>query len=352
MTRLWIVRGGAHGEMELAALDQSKLMIGFLEAGDLSKLDSRDAILVHLQDVMPNEGKNRLRNFAAQLNQFANTIQVGDYVVMPRKLTNGVAIGVVTGNYKFDPDGEVKHTRPVKWKDESLPRDTFKQDLRHSFGAFMTVCEIKRNAALERVKAVLATGSDPGTLLGKQGQAKMPSAGTGAEDDETEAEDYQTDIEDIANQQIISLIKSEFAGHGLAELVAEILRVEGYTTKVSAPGADGGVDILAAGGTLGLGEDRICVQVKSGDGAANHDVVLRLIGSVSNTQAQTGLLVSIGGVNAVAQKELDTNFFKLRLWQMPDLLKALFRTYGELSDDTRAKLPLKQIWAPIAGGGS
>ena len=96
--------------------------------------------------------------------------------------------------------------------------------------------------------------------------------------------------------------------------------------------------------------DRICVQVKSGDGAANHDVVLRLIGSVSNTQAQTGLLVSIGGVNAAAQKELDNNFFKLRLWQMPDLLKALFRSYENLSDGTRAKLPLKQIWAPISEG--
>ena len=146
------------------------------------------------------------------------------------------------------------------------------------------------------------------------------------------------------------MIKSEFSGRALADLVAEILRVEGYTTSVSAPGPDQGVDILAAGGTLGLGEDRICVQVKSGDGAANHDVVLRLIGSVSNTQAQTGLLGSIGGVNAPAQKELDNNFFKLRLWQMPDLLKALFRSYGSLSDGTRAKLPLKQIWAPISEG--
>ncbi|MBC7604695.1 MAG: restriction endonuclease, partial [Ramlibacter sp.] len=101
------------------------------------------------------------------------------------------------------------------------------------------------------------------------------------------------------------------------------------------------------GGTLGLGEDRICVQVKSGDGPANHDVVLRLIGSVSNSQARTGLLVSIGGVNAVAQRELDNNFFKLRLWQMSDVLKALYRTYGQLSVETRTRLPLKQVWVPI-----
>ncbi|MEX2487998.1 MAG: restriction endonuclease [Pseudomonadales bacterium] len=345
MTKLWIVRAGKQGERELAAIEQSKLLPGFLEVGDLSTLKDRDAILPHLREVMPDAGHNRLRNFAAQLNQFVNTIQKGDLVVMPRKVTNGVAIGEVTGDYVFDPNDPYRHSRTVTWKEESVPRDSFKQDLRHSFGAFMTICEIKRNSALDRVRAVLETGNDPGALLGKQGVAPSEPV-----EEETEAEDYATDIEDIANQQIVSLIKSEFAGHALADLVAEILRIEGYTTKVSSPGPDGGVDILGAGGTLGLGEDRICVQVKSGDGAANHDVVLRLIGSVSNTQAQTGLLVSIGGVNTAAQKELDNNFFKLRLWQMPDLLKALFRAYSELSDETRAKLPLKQLWAPIARG--
>jgi len=34
---------------------------------------------------------------------------------------------------------------------------------------------------------------------------------------------------------------------------------------------------------------------------------------------------------------------------MPDLLKALFRTYAQLPVETRAKLPLKQIWAPLSG---
>ncbi len=346
MTRLWIVRAGKHGERELAAIDRSRLLPGFLEVGDLRGCKDRDAVLAHLMQIYPDAGQNRLRNFAAQLNQFVNAIRIGDIVVMPRKVTDGVAIGEVTGDYVFDEGDPYKHSRAVKWREESVARDVFKQDLRHSFGAFMTICEIKRNAALERVRAVLETGIDPGALLGKQGIAPAQSV-----EAEAEAEDYATDIEDIANQQIVSLIKSEFAGHALADLVAEILRIEGYTTKVSPPGPDGGVDILAAGGTLGLGEDRICVQVKSGDGAANHDVVLRLIGSVSNTQARTGLLVSIGGVNAPAQKELENNFFKLRLWQMPDLLKALFRAYGDLSDETRAKLPLKQIWAPVSGGG-
>jgi len=343
MTRLWIVRAGKMGERELAAIEQGRLLPGFFEVGDLSSLQGREAIIAHLTQVMPGDGINRIRNFAAQLNQFAHSVKIGDLVVLPRKVTDGVAIGKVTGNYVFDGADPYRHSRTVEWLKPAVARDIFKQDLRHSFGAFMTICEIKRNSALERVKAVLATGVDPGSLLGKQGTTLTRTV-----DDEVEADEYATDIEDIANQQIISLIKSEFAGHGLANLIAEILQIEGYTTKISPPGADGGVDILAAGGTLGLGEDRICVQVKSGDGTANHDVVLRLIGSVSNTRAQTGLLVSIGGVNGPAQKELENNFFKLRLWQMPDLLKALFRTYGELSEETRAKLPLKQIWAPVS----
>jgi restriction system protein len=351
MTRLWIVRAGKQGERELMAIEHGRAVLGFLEVDDIGALPDRDAILARLEQLMPDAGRNRLRNFAGQLNQFVNTIQVGDLVILPRKATNGVAIGRVTGPYEYHPEGPYRHARPVEWLAEAVPRDAFKQDLRHSFGAFMTVCEVKRNQALERVQAVLKTGTDPGALLGRQGTAAGAGKAARVEEEAAEAEDYATDIEEIAHQQITALIRSEFAGHALADLVAEILRVEGYTTRISPPGPDGGVDILAAGGTLGLGEDRICVQVKSGDGAANHDVVLRLIGAMSNVQARTGLLVSIGGVNAVAQKELNNNFFTLRLWQMPDLLKALFRTYHDLSEETRAKLPLKQIWAPVSGGG-
>jgi len=246
MTRLWIVRAGKQGERELAAIAESRLLPGFIEVGDLRLYPDREAIVAHLGDVMPNAGQNTRRNFAAQLNQFAHTIQQGDLVVLPRKVTNGVAIGKVTGDYIFDADDPYKHSRAVNWLKESVARDTFKQDMRHSFGAFMTICEIKRNAALRRVLAVIDSGIDPGALVGQQGTvpAQQPS------EEDADAEDYATDIEDLAHQQIISLIKSEFAGHALANLVAEILQVEGYTTKVSPPGADGGVDILAAGGKL------------------------------------------------------------------------------------------------------
>lgn len=56
MTRLWIVRAGAHGDGELAAIDQSKLFPGFQKVGDLNIFDRRDEILVYLQERLPDEG--------------------------------------------------------------------------------------------------------------------------------------------------------------------------------------------------------------------------------------------------------------------------------------------------------
>lgn len=349
MTRLWIVRAGRHGERELEAITQGRLLPGFGEVADLTGLNDRDAILRVLAATYPTEGANTLRNFAAQMNQFVNTIAVDDLVVLPRKVTSGVAIGRVTGPYRNDPTAAIPHTRAVEWLNEAVPREAFAQDLRHSFGAFMTVCEVRRNEALARVEAVLKTGKDPGPLLGKQGVVTVKAPVHEAEAGDIEAEDVELDVEDIARQQIIALIKSAFAGHDLAYLVAEILRIEGYVTKVSPPGPDGGVDILAAGGRLGLGEDRICVQVKSGDAPANQEVVLKLMGSVQAAKARTGLLVSIAGVNGPAQKLIDSEFFSVRLWQMPELLNALFASYGQLTDETRTKIPLKQIWSPVAG---
>jgi restriction system protein len=347
MTRLWLVRAGKSGERESAALSQGLLAPGFLEVADLTAAKDRDAVFTKITEALPAEGENTRKNFAAQLNQFRNTISVGDLVVMPRKLTPGVAIGRVTGPYTYSEDPGARHVRTVEWKQIDVPRTALKQDLRFSLGAFMTICEISRNEAVKRMQIVMGTGKDPGPSL------TIPKAKAAAAEAEgvQEADEAPTDLEDLASQQLIALIKSEFAGHALAQLVGEILQADGYSVRISPPGPDGGRDILAADGALGFGERRIGVQVKSGDGPADVAVVLGLQGAMSNAKAATGLLVSLSGVTSKAQKILDDNFFTLRLWQMPELLAALYRTYHQLPDETRARLPLKQIWIPVARDG-
>ena len=98
MTRLWIVRAGKQGDRELATIEQGRLLPGCLEVGDLRLLPDRDAILEHLVQLMPDGGRNRRRNFAAQLNQFAHTIQIGELVVIPRSLRRRTLLGTF-GHY-------------------------------------------------------------------------------------------------------------------------------------------------------------------------------------------------------------------------------------------------------------
>jgi restriction system protein len=158
MTRLWLVRLGSHGEGEAHALAQSELVLGF-KVGDLSGAKDRGSILEIMPKAYPDKKPKTQLSFAAQLNQFCNVMQVGDLVVVPLKTASQIALGRISGSYENSSGQPSRH---VKWLKTDLPRSVFRQNLRYSFGAFMTVCEISRNDALHRVEAVLKTGHDPG----------------------------------------------------------------------------------------------------------------------------------------------------------------------------------------------
>ena len=182
----------------------------------------------------------------------------GDIVVLPRKLTSQIALGRVKGPYQYLKIGEeFRHVRPVEWIRPDIPRTTFEQDLLYSFGAFLTVCTITRNNAEVRVGAVLDGEADLGLVIKDQGSDDQRGV---ANDSETIPD---PDLPQLAHDQIIAHIQTRFAGHALANLVDAVLRAEGWETRLSPPGPDGGVDILAGRGSLGLDEPRLCVQVKS-----------------------------------------------------------------------------------------
>jgi restriction system protein len=69
----------------------------------------------------------------------------------------------------------------------------------------------------------------------------------------------------LSRDQIKQRIAARLHGHGLAQLVGEILKAEGFVTLVSPAGPDGGVDILAGPGSMSFDGSKFVVQVKSGD---------------------------------------------------------------------------------------
>jgi restriction system protein len=330
--RLWVVRLGRHGEQEAHALETGELVLGF-RIGDLRGAKDRDAVLKLVEQAWPDAKRGRQANNATQLNQFSNTIQNGDLVVVPLKTSRKVAIGEIIG--PCAPTAEGHPMRPVRWMKQEISRDVFLQDLLYGFGV-MTVCEMRRNDALRRVEAILEIGSDPGyeSVAAKRREST----------EQTTPEDSEVDLDEIARDQIERRVASAFTGHDFTRLVAEILKAQGYVVNVSPPGPDQGIDIVAGRGGLGFEAPRLVVQVKSGDIAADHPTLQALIGAVQTTHADQGLLVSWGGFKRPVEQARNELFFRIRLWGRTEVLDALFEVYDRLPEELRSELPLKRTW--------
>jgi restriction system protein len=337
---VWLVRAGGQGEYESKFIDEKKLFItwdGLAE--NLGALPSRDALLEALLRTYPDDGLSRRRNHASQLWPFAHVMQRGDWVVLPRKTDRTICIGEITGDYVFNAKAEnpFYHSRSVKWLVQGVPRSHFGQDLLHTFGAFMTVCQIQRNNAEFRLQAMADNQWKP---------EKLSDVIAPEIDGVPAAEAADADLSDMGQDQIARLILARFKGHGLARLVEAILQAQGYHTHRSPEGADGGVDILAGSGALGFGDIRLCVQVKSHmDKAATVAEYNQLGGAMKTVSANQGLFVSWAGYTPQVHALARNAFFTVRLWTQRELFAALFEVYDKLPSDIRAELPLTRIWS-------
>ena len=154
---VWVVRAGRWGEQEQAALDNNLVTIAWNELPDLSVIMTREALRELYRQHHADARPHRTGNHVGQIWAFREHIKEGDLAVLPLHIQSAIAIGKITGPYKYRTDlgSEVLHTRPVEWIRTDISRTDFDQDILHSFGAFRTVCQITRNNAEERIKAVL-----------------------------------------------------------------------------------------------------------------------------------------------------------------------------------------------------
>ncbi len=334
--KLWTVRAGRHGEKEQICIDNSVITIGWDDMPDLKKFTTRDDLMGYYQKIYTKDNNVKAGIRAGQIWKFANEIATGDIVALPSKFQPVIHIGKVIGEYQYDSriDGIV-HYRSVRWL-RTIPRASFDQDILYSFGSLLTVSKVSRENAAERVLA-LANSKQTEVELG----GIISDIQTSATIEETE-EEY--DIEGIAKDQISKLIVRKFKGHDFAKLVEQILKAQGYTTQLSPPGADGGMDILASSGVLGFEQPRICVQVKSTTAQVDVKVLRELQGVMKNVNAEYGLIVSWSGFNRAVISEAKEKFFFIRMWTADDILENIFKYYDKFSEDFKAELPLKKFW--------
>jgi restriction system protein len=332
---IWLVRAGKRGEQEQTALDNNLVTIHWNELSDLSGVKNREDLAKLYRNANPHETRSAaIGAGVGQVWAFRSDIQEGDLAIIPLRTRPALAIGEVTGPYAYRTDlgEEVRHTLPVKWLSTDLLRTTLGDDLLRELGRPPTVYRIKLDHAEERFRAVL------------RGESDTPKDSSGADTDLTE----QPDTEQTSRDELLKFIQRKFARHQLAELVNAVLQAERYLTRVSAPGPDGGVDILAGSGPMGFSEPRLCVQVKSSASPADVTVLRGLQGIFKNFGADQGLLVSWSGFTSAVLQEASRSFFSIRLWDSGDLLQAIFKNYDKFPEQLQTELPLKRIWALVS----
>ncbi|MEU2897007.1 CBS domain-containing protein [Streptomyces sp. NPDC001273] len=163
--RAWVVRAGENGERERAALEEGVLVVGWdrLAMGDLADAATRDDIKAAVAAAYPDEGPYTIGNWTGQLHRFVHEIRPGDLVVLPLKSLR-VAIGKVVGAYEYRAGAAegMRHVRRVEWLVTDIDRQEIQSDLLDSMGSLLTVFEISRFGAADRVAALAEGKPDPG----------------------------------------------------------------------------------------------------------------------------------------------------------------------------------------------
>lgn len=335
---LWMVRAGQHGEGEHAALNDHLVGIGWPELGDLTRVGSGGNLRLRLDEAYPDARPSARARWGGQIEAFCFGIQVGDLVALPLRSAPAVAVGRVTGEYRYAPDvvAAVRHQRPVQWIAEDISRDRLDQDLLFALGARVSVGELGRGDAELRVEKLLA---------GPAAAAEPDVAGP-----DVAASDAAIDLGQVGRDQIRRRLGQRYRGHELGRLVGELLRAEGFVCDVSPPGPDGGVNILAGPGGLGFDGATMAVHVPPGPTAAGAAALRELRALMRNSRAQRGLLVSWGGFHRAIRQETRRVFFEIRLWDSDCVVDKLQEVYDRLPADLRAEIPLQRVWAVLPEG--
>lgn len=326
---IWGIHAGRFGEADNLFLKKKCIAIGWSEMDDLGVLKADiEVFKTEVKKTYPDMKAGAIPGQAGQLFRFVHMMKKNDLVIYPSKMSKNIYIGEIVGPYSYKPEvnADYPNMREVKWL-KDYPRTHFKQGALYEIGSALTLFQVKNYA--DEFLAVLAG---------------VPEAPSVEEEDETVAY-VAEEIEQTTRDYIIKRIAQELKGHPFADFVAQLLNTMGFRTRVSPPGPDGGIDILAHKDELGFEPPIVKVQVKSTEGTTGDPAVAQLYGKVS--PGEYGLFVTLGGFSsqAISFAKSKSN---LRLIDGDELVNMVLQHYEQFDAKYKGMIPLKKIYIPEA----
>ena len=338
---IWFVRAGRGNRIARFCLEQNLVAIGWSDVGPIQATDSSADIKQRFEKIYPGAWESAIKKFFVEM-------EIGDAVATYNSERRLYHIGIVRSPAEWNmlvADGEDLnergYIRRVEWVGH-ISRDALTKPSRNQLGRRgVTIFRLSPETSIELREHCL--GKPPHSS--QSDIDPTPIDGTDAEDvlDTRDIlQEYIAQSDQMVEDQIARLDWQQ-----LQELVAGILRAMGYRTKVSSPGPDRGVDIFASPDGLGLAEPRIFVEVKHRKGTMGAPDIRSFLGG--RRPGDRCLYVSTGGYTADARGEAARSQIPLTLLAMPDLRELLVSYYELLDTETRALVPLKKVYWPVAG---
>jgi len=330
MQNIWVVRAGEGNEVVEEFQRLGVVGYGGAQMGDLKRLGSREAIAEKVHEVLPSS-KGAMANWAGQYWKISSQIQTGDYVLTPVKATREILIGKIMGDYEFSPEkmSVYPHIRKVEWL-KTVHRDVFPRATRNALGSTLTIFSMNHHRDI--LMAVI------------EGRSRQDVAAVADE----ESEEAQTNLYEETKskaEEIIADRLHKLGPYEFQDMVAAVLRAMGLRTRVSEPGPDRGVDIVAYPDALGFESPRIKVQVKHRKGGASGPDMRNFMSTLIGDDK--GLFVSTGGFTRDASDEPERRGKPVTLLDLDGFVDVMLEYYDKLENEYRALIPLRRIYIPI-----
>lgn len=330
---IWVVRAGEGGEYADDCKEHNIVALRWQEMGDLSGLEGRDEFLQKAQSVYPNHKLGRQRSGASQLFRFVNEVRTGDLVLTPVSAARQIHMGEIVGEYvhRVDLIEGLPQTRAVEWR-RTVSRDDLSVRARNSAGSSLTLFSMA--AHLVELLQLLEGGA---------GATEVSPSDEPTPDEPDFFEDVKARAAELISDRIAHMDPYDFQ-----DLVAALLRATGYHTRVSPPGADRGVDILAYPDPLGFETPRIRAQVKQRSGKRLGGGEMRNF-LATLRDGERGLVVSTGGFSPDAKMEAErvARGIAVTMLDLEQFVDLLTQHYGGLESTAKVLMPLEAVYIPV-----
>lgn len=340
MGNLWMVRagsGGAHAEL---CEEEGFVGVGFgqHEFDELPMDLDKVAMLEVFRGKHPGLSRGKLLNMTGQFYRFLHELKAGDEVVTYDVDRRVYLYGKLSDQLSWGKNRPLAIRRKVSWLGKT-PRDSLSVATRNTLGSVLSLFLVSSIAA-DDVRANVI-GLDAESLPPNELRSAVPKR----DEETTSIDDLREEVVEKSAEFVEDLIAS-LDPYELQDLVAGILRAMGYKTRVSAKGADRGVDIFASPDGLGLEEPRIFVEVKHRPNSTMGSQEVRAFLGGRGARDRC-LYVSTGGFTREARYEAERSPTPLTLITLTELRELLLEQYDGLDAETRQLVPLTRIYWPL-----